>query len=458
MDESKKKFSLTTWILVSLIMGLIVGLIINSVQGVLPEGVVAFINKYLVDGLFNVIGSIFINSIKMMVVPLVTVSLIVGVTAIGDIRKLGRVGGKTLFFYLCTTSLAIALALLIGQVIDPGQGLSITKEGAEFTGKNAPKFSEVLIGIVPTNPIDSMVKGNMLQIIMFSVLMGLAMASLGKKVGKVIVIMSELNEIFLKMVTLVMLIAPIGVFCLIAKVFSNQGLDVLLPLIKYMMTVFIVLFVHLFLVYSGALRVIARLSVVTFFKKFYSALLVAFSTSSSNATIPVTMKVLTEKLGVSKGIASFSIPFGATINMDGTAIMQGVAVVFISQVYGVDLSMTDYLLVIATATLASVGTAGVPGVGLITLSMVLTQVGLPVEGIALIIGVDRLLDMTRTAVNISGDAIVSIIVAKGEGEFKEAIYNDPEAGPMDGDDIVHEIEENIQVSHAVLEEEENRLI
>lgn len=452
--QETKKMGLTTLILISLIVGLVVGILINTTKGIIPASTNIFITDYIVNGLFHVLGKIFISSIKMMVVPLVFVSLIVGVTGIGDMGKLGRVGGKTLLFYMITTGLAISLALIVAKILGPGVGLSIQPETADFAARKSPAFAQVLIDIIPTNPIDSMGKGKMLQIIFFSLLTGISIASLGKKAEQILVVFNELNEIVMKMVTIVMLFAPIGIFALIAKVFATQGLSVLLPLVKYMMTVLLVLILHLGLVYSGALVVISRLSVVTFFKKFYSAILVAFSTASSNATIPVTMRTLTQKLGVSKNIASFSVPFGATINMDGTAIMQGVAVIFISQVYGIDLTFTDFLLVIATATLASVGTAGVPGVGLITLSMVLAQVNLPVEGIALIIGVDRLLDMSRTAVNISGDAIVSIIVAKSEGEFDEKVFSDPNAGFEDPDDIVNEIEEKIHVSHDILEKEQ----
>ena len=451
--QNKKKLGLTTLILISLVIGLIVGIIINSSKGVIPLAANTFITDYIVNGVFHVLGKVFISSIKMMVVPLVFISLIVGVTGIGDMSKLGRVGGKTLVFYMCTTGIAIALALVVAKILGPGVGLNIAPPSSGFTAKAAPSFAQVLIDIIPTNPIDSMAKGKMLQIIFFSLLTGISIAALGKKAEQILVILNELNEIVMKMVTIVMLFAPIGIFALIAKVFATQGFSVLLPLIKYMMTVLFVLILHLILVYSGALTIISRLSIITFFKKFYSALLVAFSTASSNATIPVTMKTLTEKLGVSKNIASFSVPFGATINMDGTAIMQGVAVIFISQVYGIDLTFTDFLLVIATATLASVGTAGVPGVGLITLSMVLTQVNLPVEGIALIIGVDRLLDMSRTAVNISGDAIVSIIIAKSEGEFDETIFYDPNAGFEDPDDVVQDIEEKLHISHDILEKE-----
>ncbi len=457
VSEAKgSKFSLTTLILISLVLGLIFGMILNYAMAHSGVGVRTFIEVYIVNGVFHVVGKIFIAGIKMLVVPLVLASLITGVAGIGDLKKLGRVGGKTLLFYMLTTGIAVTLALVIAKLIGPGVGLNLVTPETSFSTKDAPSLVDVIINIIPTNPFDALVKGEMLQVIFFSLLMGISIASIGKKADGILTFFQEFNEIIMNMITLIMLLAPIGVFCLIAKVFATQGLSVLVPLIKYMITVFVVLILHLFLTYGGFLTVLGRLSMVTFLKKFYSTMLVAFSTASSNATIPVTMKALVDRMGVGRSVASFSVPFGATINMDGTAIMQGVAVVFISQVYGIDLTLSDFLMVIMTATLASVGTAGVPGVGLITLSMVLTQVGLPVEGIALIIGVDRLLDMTRTAVNISGDAIISIIVAKSEDEFKADIYADPDAGLYQEDEFIHELEEHMQESHELLEADEQR--
>lgn len=452
---AKRKIGLTTMILLSLVVGLVVGIILNNLRVHGGVGAQEFIDSYLINGLLLVFGKIFISSIKMLVVPLVLISLIVGVTGIGDLSKLGRVGGKTLFFYLLTTALAISIAIILAKFMNPGMGVNLSHAGSQVVTKEAPPFAQVLINIIPTNPFKSMVEGNMLQVIFFSLLAGISIAALGKKAKSVLVVFEELNEVIMKMISFIMLMAPIGVFCLISKVFATQGLGVLLPLAKYMITVILALMIHLLFVYSGALKVVSRLSVVMFFKKFYSTLLVAFSTASSNATIPVTMRTVTEKLGVSKSISSFSIPFGATINMDGTAIMQGVAVVFISQVYGIQLGVTEFLTVIMTATLASIGTAGVPGVGLITLSMVLTQVGLPVEGIALIFGVDRLLDMSRTAVNISGDAIVSIIVAKSEGEFDPSVYNNPDAGKEEDD--IDDLEKGLHETHDLYVEDQKRL-
>lgn len=452
MEQKKKKLGLTTQIFIGLIVGLLFGIILNVIIGNTGESVGSFINVYLIDGFLNVVGKMFINAIRMLVVPLVLVSLVCGVAGIGDIKKLGRVGGKTLIFYLITTALAITLALVVASAINPGAGLNIDTKTAEVTAKEAPALSQVIINIIPSNPFKAMVEGQMLQVIFFAMLIGIAIAAVGKKVAGTLTLFEELNAIVMKMISLIMLVAPFGIFCLISKVFATQGFAAFLPLFKYMITVMLVLILHLVIVYTSALKVIGRLSPVIFFKKFYSTMLVAFSTSSSNATIPVTMSTVEKKMGASRSIASFSIPFGATINMDGTAIMQGVAVVFISQVYGIDLTLGDFLMVITTATLASVGTAGVPGVGLITLSMVLTQVGLPVEGIALIMGIDRLLDMSRTAVNISGDAIVSLIVAKSEGEFDEKVWHDPDAGSKEDYEEFSDFNEKMSKNQEFIEQ------
>ena len=452
----KIKMSLTTRIFIAMLAGLVFGILINLISKDTDSTLSVFTEKYVISGFLTVLGTMFIRSIMMLVIPLVLVSLICGVAAIGDIKKLGRVGGKTLAFYMFTTAIAITLALSIATLINPGYGLEIESHTEVVKVSQAPGFSEVLIDIVPNNPFMSMVSGNMLQVIFFALLSGIAIASVGKKASKVLVIFEELNAVIMKMITIIMLFAPVGIFALISKVFAEEGLTAIIPLLKYMLTVLTILIVHLIVIYSGALKLIAKQNPVTFFKKFYPTMLVAFSTSSSNATIPLTMNTIEKKMGVSKSISSFSIPFGATINMDGTAIMQGVAVVFIAQAYGISLGITDFLLVIITATLASVGTAGVPGVGLITLSMVLTQVNLPVEGIAIIMGVDRLLDMSRTAVNISGDAIVSIIVAKSENEFNEKTFNNLKAGINEEsfDDIEDDMQKNKEVINNLINDYE----
>lgn len=413
----KKKLSLTFKILLGLGLGAAFGLLLSF----LPESNLR--DVYIIDGLLSLFGGIFINSIKMLVVPLVFVSIVCGASAIGDPKKLGRVGGKTIGFYLVTTGVAITLALIVGKIINPGIGLdlsNIIKE--EPTIGQSQSVIQVIINMIPDNPVSSLASGNMLQIIVFALLTGVSMAMIREKAKPVLELFNSLNELMMKMVMIIMTIAPFGVFALIAKTFATVGYDAMVPLLKYFMAVLIALFLHTMLTYMGMLGFIGKLNPIQFFKNFLPAMGVAFSTASSSGTLPVTIEMAEERCGVSKNIASFTLPLGATINMDGTAIMQGVAVVFISQVYNIDLSIQALLTVIVTATLASIGTAGVPGVGLITLSMVLQSIGLPIEGIALIIGIDRLLDMTRTVVNITGDTVCTILVAKSEGEFDKDIY------------------------------------
>lgn len=414
----KKKMGLTTKIFIGLILGLVLGVILNNM------GASYFRDTILVDGIFTLVGNVFLNGIKMLVVPLVFISLVYGAASMSDIKKLGRVGTKTLVFYLLTTAVAITLAIIIASIVKPGIGLdmsALVKTEPTIAAKTS--LVQVISDMVPTNPIAAMANGAMLQIIVFAILMGTGLAALGEKVKPVVEIFDHLNDLMMKMVSFVMLFAPYGVFGLIAKTFTGLGFDAMWPLAKYMFCVLFALLLHAGLTYTGLLVGLAKLNPVTFFKKFLPTMGIAFSTSSSNATVPASLEAVEKKLGVSKSIASFTIPLGATINMDGTAIMQGAATIFISQLYGINLSLGAILTVILTATLASVGTAGVPGVGLIMLAMVLEAVGLPIEGIALIIGIDRILDMCRTVVNITGDAVCTIIIAKSEGEFDESVYN-----------------------------------
>ncbi|SHJ68403.1 dicarboxylate/amino acid:cation symporter [Tepidibacter formicigenes] len=418
----KKKLGLTSKILIGLLLGLVFGIILNG----MPSGY--FKDVILINGILKVAGKVFINAIKMLVVPLVFVSLVCGASAIGDVKKLGRVGVKTLVFYVITTAVAISFALIVGKIINPGIGLDLSNiVKQEPTIGEGKALVDVIIGMVPTNPVASMANGSMLQIIVFSLLMGVSMALVGDKAKPVIDIFNSLNEIVMKMVMVVMEFAPFGVFALITNTFATVGFEAMGSLLKYMIAVVLTLLIHATFTYMGILSVVGKLNPIVFFKKFLPVAGVAFSTSSSNATLPVTIEAV-ENMGVSKNVASFTLPLGATINMDGTAIMQGVAAVFISQVYGIDLSMQAFLTIILTATLASVGTAGVPGVGMITLSMVLQSVGLPVEGIALIIGIDRVLDMCRTVINITGDSVCTIVVSKTEGEFNEDMYYSKKIG------------------------------
>ena len=416
------KLSFTQKILAAMLFGAILGIILNNISFYN-----SLINQYLSNGVFEVVGKLFVNSLKMLVVPLVFCSITVGITSLGNLSLMGRVGLKAIIIYLLTTAFAITLALIFAIVIEPGQGYEIDSS-IQFSAKEAPSLSSVLTSIVPSNPILAMADGEMLQIILFAIILGIAITITGSKAESFKKGIISLNEIMMSMVTIIMKFAPLGVFCLIAKTFATQGIDMIIPLASYFFTVTIVLILHVLLTYSAFLKLIGKVSPFLFLKKMRTAIVFAFSTASSNATIPVTLNTVEKRLGVDKSVASFTVPLGATINMDGTAIMQGVATVFIASVYMVDLTIGDYLTVVLTATLASIGTAGVPGVGLIMLTMVLTQVGLPVEGVALIIGIDRLLDMMRTAVNITGDSMVSLITSKSEKSFNKSIFEDPKAG------------------------------
>lgn len=411
---------LSTKILIGMAGGVVTGALLNVLSG--EAGFWANLSAWMVNSVFDVVGSIFIASLQLLVVPLVFVSLVCGSSAMGVNARMGHMAIKTLVIYLFCTSTAVALAITVANLSDPGVGIALGST-AGFEPPQSPSVKEVLVGIFPTNPLRAMVEGNMLQIIVFSILMGLAVTHSGEPGKKTLELFESFNEVIMTLVTFLMRIAPYGVFCLLAKMFSQLGISAIVDLFKYFMTVVVVLALHQFGVYSALLKILSGMSVVTFFKKIRPAMLFGFSTASSNASIPVSFEVAEKRLGIHNSVASFSIPFGATVNMDGTAIMQGVATVFIAQAYGLDISMGGYLAVIATATLASIGTAGVPGVGLVTLSMVLQQVGLPVEGIALIIGVDRLLDMLRTAVNVTGDLVVATIVSKGEGLLDETVFN-----------------------------------
>ena len=411
--------NLTTQILLAMLIGGILGGILN-----VYFMDIKFVNEFIVGDVFHVIGQIFISSLKMLVVPLVFISLVCGVAALGDINKLGRLGGKALLFYISTTALAITIAVGLAIMIAPGEGFDLTSATVqEFTPKEAPSVAQTIINLVPDNPIKAMAEGQMLPLIFFSLLLGIAIVMSGESGKRVEQQFNDYNNVMMQLVMILMKVAPFGIFCLIAKTFALQGIELIKPLIGYFLVVTTALLIHGLIIYPILLKTFTGLSVLTFLKKMREVQIFAFSTSSSNATIPINIENTEKKLGVDNSVASFTIPLGATINMDGTAIMQGVATVFIANVYAIDLSTGQYLTVILTATLASIGTAGVPGVGLIMLAMVLNQVGLPVEGIALIIGVDRLLDMMRTAVNVTGDAAGTVIIAKSEGALNQEIYN-----------------------------------
>ncbi len=434
------KTSMTKKILRGMLLGLVLGSLINNFAHD-----VSWVQDYLVMGLFHVLGSMFISMLKMLVVPLVTFSLICGVVGIGDIGKLGRVGGKTFAYYMLTTALAITLAIALASFFAPGAGFELAgAASSSFTAPEAPPFTQVLIDLIPSNPVAAYAQGNMLQIIFFTILFASCMLMVGKKAKPLMDLSERLNEVMMQVVNVVMYLAPLGVFALMAKTFAQQGMDLIIPMLGYFGVLVLALLLHVTGTLMLLLKLFGKVNPITFMKKMSTAQVFAFSTSSSNATIPVTLQTVEKRLGVDESIASFTVPFGATINMDGTAIMQGVATVFIANVYGVDLGLMGYLTVIAMSVLASIGTAGVPGVGLIMLAMVFNQVGLPVEGIALIIGVDRLLDMIRTAVNVTGDAAVSTIIARSEKGLDMYVFNDPKAGVI----------EEVNLPHAVTKEKE----
>jgi len=410
----------TSKILIAMGAGIVVGAIFSIFSEPLAP-----VSGFVVGGLFNVIGQIFILLLQMMVVPLVLVSLVCGVTALGDVRALGRLGAKTLGLYLATTAVAIVLALTVARAINPGEGYELAGEVA-FQAQAAPPLSDVFVNMFPRNPIQAMAEGQMLQIIVFALLLGFSMTVAGEAGRRVAGVFADLNHVIMKMVLLVIRVAPLGVFALIARTFATEGLEIFRPLAAYFFAVIAALVLHLLLTYTALLK-IAGLSARRFLGKMRAVMTFAFSTSSSSATIPLTLNTVEQRLGVKNSVAAFTVPLGATINMDGTAIMQGVATVFVANAYNVPLELADYVTVILTATLASIGTAAVPSAGLIMLAMVLQQVGLPVEGIGLIIGIDRLLDMLRTAVNVTGDSAVTCLIARSEGALDLETFNDPGA-------------------------------
>ena len=404
MLDKFKKISLGNWILIGMILGFIVGLILNFwVKDPFIKDIV------LIDNVFYIGGTVFIKLMKMLVVPLVFCSIVVGVASISDIRKIGKIGGTTILIYLLTTALAITIALLIAGIIKPGEGLNMAGL-AQANLTTAQSMADTVINIIPDNPINSLASGDMLPVIIFGVVIGIILAKLREETKTVNKLFEEGNTIMMEMTSIVMKFAPIGVFCLMAKTFAGLGFEGLMPLLKYIGCVLLGLAIQAFIVYPSIMVILTRLNPIKFFKRFISVMFFAFSSSTSNATIPLNMEKLSE-MGVSRDVSSFTIPLGATINMDGTAIMQGCAVMFAAQAYGIDLGTSALITVVFTAVMASVGTAGVPSVGLITLNMVFNSVGLPVDAIGIIMGIDHLLDMFRTAVNVTGDAICTLIVS-----------------------------------------------
>ncbi len=417
MNNTKSKMGLTKKIFIALIIGILVGVAFN-LTGLVNQK----FGDIIVNDVFGTIGSMFITAIKMMMVPVVLFSLIVGAASMGDISKLGRIGLKTIIFYLITTALAITLALCFGLLIKPGVGAEKFQVDESYEVAEQESMLDTLVNIIPSNPFRSLVEANMLQIIFFSILVGIAISMLGDKTEKLRVVLEQTNDVMLRVMLIIMKAAPIGVFALLAKTFSLEGFSAIVPLGKYFIGVIVVVLFQLFLVYPAMIKTITKLSPIQYFKNSSQAGLFAFSTSSSSATIPISLECMAKNQGVDRSISSFTIPLGATINMDGTSIMQGMAVIFIAQAMNVEITASMFITVIVMALLASIGTAGVPGAGLIMLAMVLTQVGLNPEYIGIIMGVDRLLDMTRTACNTMGDHACTLCIAKTENAIDESIF------------------------------------
>ncbi|MCF2640727.1 dicarboxylate/amino acid:cation symporter [uncultured Fusobacterium sp.] len=400
-------------------IGLISGIIVGALLYPMKENPI--VSKYIVSGLFEFLGQGFLRLVKMIIVPLVFASLVTGTAAMNDVKKLGRIGIKTLAFFMGTTAIGIIAAIVGANILKPGAGIVLENvQKAQYVAKETDSFVKVLLNIIPTNPIEALVKGEMLQVIFFAVMTGFVITILGEKAKRLQGIFEEVNSLMLKMVSLIMELAPLGIFGLIGKTFITLGWAAMKPLASFIIVTYILLLFHGLVVYQILLRIYAKESPIAFLKKILGPMTLAFSTSSSAACIPLSLKTLKEEFNVEEKVSSFTIPLGATINMDGTAIMQGVATVFIAQLYNINLTTNDYFMVVLTSVLASIGTAGVPGVGTIMLSMVLSQVGLPLEGIGMILAVDRIVDMGRTTVNITGDLVCSVIIDRIEKRAENA--------------------------------------
>lgn len=410
-----KGLSQSTKIMIGLGVGILFGLLCNLV---LPKAVFSGISEYLLDP----VGKIFLNGLKVTIVPLVMLSLICGTASMGDPRKLGRVGGKTIAFFLVTTVIATIIGILLAILVKPGAGVHLAISDG-YTGKEGTTIISMLVNMVPQNIVVAMFKMDMLQILVFSIVVGLCITFMGDSVTGFVRILDQANLVMMKFIDIVMFLAPYAVFCLIAKTIGQVGLSSMIPLGKYLLCILAGCLFQIVVVYGLSLRIFAQKSIFRFISKFRSVMSFAFSTQSSTSTIPVNMDVCEKNLGIPRAITSFTIPFGATVNMDGTAVLQGVAALFIAQYSGISLTFPQIATVVLTATLASIGAAGMPGTALIMLTAVCQSVGLPLDAIALLLGVDRIADMIRTTVNVTGDAVASLIVAKSERVLDESVFD-----------------------------------
>ncbi len=391
----------------SLPMQMIIGLVLGIVVGMLAPSSGAYLRP---------LGQLFITLIRMVVVPLVFATIIAGAASIHDLGKLGRIAFKTLIYYFLTTAIAIAVGLFFSNLLHPGVGLDLSTEGLVAKNVQAPGLLKVLMDIVPLNPVAALSNGNMLQVIFFAIIFGFALSSLGEKGRPLLRWFELIGDVMIRLTNIVMMYAPVGVFGLMAYTVSAHGLSVLLPLAKFIGIMYLCAIVHILICYMPLVRGLVGMSPTKFFKGIFNPMLIAFTTCSSAAALPENMQAA-RRLGASKGAASFSIPLGNTINMDGTAIYMGIAAIFAAEVYGIPMPLDKQFTVLLMGVLASIGTAGVPGAGLIMVSIVFTQVGIPLEAVALIAGIDRIVDMARTSLNVIGDATGALVVSKLEGDF-----------------------------------------
>ena len=415
MIETPK--NLTRNILLGMFLGFLVGSLFFYLN-IFPESLITFIKVYV----FNLGSAIFVNLLKLLIVPLVFFSLVSGISSLTSMTSLGNITFKTITLYLSTTAIAVSLSLIVGSIFKPGAGYSSNIAPPE----NLPEgqgIYQTILDIFPSNIIEAMAQNQMLAVVFFSILFGLALNKTNHLTGNFSEAFEKLNTVFMQLVIMIISFAPIGVFCLIGKFVITDGLDIFQEAFKYVILLISVLIIHAFITYSLILKIFTNLNIWTFFKKMKEVAIFAFSTSSSAATIPVTLKTVQDNLGVNKNVASFVIPVGATINMDGTAIMQGMATIFIAQMSGIDLTLIQYVQVVILAVVTSIGTAAVPSAGTITLVIILQQFGLPLEAIGIILAVDRILDMLRTSVNVTGDAAIACIVADSEGLLDKGIFN-----------------------------------
>tara|TARA_Y100000768_G_scaffold344745_1_gene291215 strand:+ start:22483 stop:23700 length:1218 start_codon:yes stop_codon:yes gene_type:complete len=402
--------SFTKKIIVAMIFGILFGIILNILNHD------TFITNFIIKNVLNIVSDLFISALKLIIIPLIFFSIVCGIISLSDDISLSRLGTKTLALYIMTTVIAISLGLFLSSLVTYAPILSSIENIVSMDN------IESKVDIFPNNIFKSLTEGNIIHLLIFSVLIGISASKIKEKIPTFIEYFQNFNDVINELVKIVISFTPIAVFCILSKTFATQGLETLMPLMNYFLTVVFVLLIHFFVTFSLLLKFFTKLSPLKFFKNIKDVIIFSFSTSSSSASIPFTLKTADKKCGIDKSIGTFTIPLGATINMDGTAIMQGCATFFLANLYGIDLGLSEILTIVATATIASIGTAGIPSAGIIMLTVIFSQIGIPLEGITLLLGVDRLLDMMRTSVNVSGDLCISCIVADSENRINHEIY------------------------------------